>query len=153
MEIVHYSLLQGRIISFACCCTRRTRILHRLPRQQAWCRRQLSRQVSDRVIVSVLGIVLQIFVSRSEVKMMFETRIGWTAVRHGVEWNRPLCISMLFKLNADVNKRCACVCLASWCGFKVDLQFFFRGGKSPLERAREEGHVECVAALEAAGAK
>ena len=153
MEIVHYSLLQGRVISFACCCTRRPHILHRLPRQQAWCRRQLSRPVSDRVIDSVHGIVLQILFSRSEVNIMFETRIGWTAVHHGVEWNRPLCISMLFKLNADVNMRCACVCVAYWCGFKVDLQFFIRDGKSPLERAREEGHEKCIAALEAAGAK
>ena len=35
---------------------------------------------------------------------------------------------------------------------KVDLKLFRRDGESPVERARSNNHMECIAVLEAAGA-
>ena len=58
---------------------------------------------------------------------------GCSAVRYAAANDQSLCIETLVKLKADVNIRST-------------------DGKSPLDRAKEEGHTMCIAALEAAGA-
>ena len=58
---------------------------------------------------------------------------GCSAVRYAAANDKSLCIETLVKLKADVNIRST-------------------DGKSPLDRAKEEGYTKCIAALEAAGA-
>jgi ankyrin repeat protein len=58
---------------------------------------------------------------------------GWTAVFVAVLFNSPACIPTLVQLKADIT-----ICSGD--------------GKTPLEKAKEQGFSQCVAALEAAGA-
>ncbi len=77
---------------------------------------------------------------------------GRTAVYWAVHYNHAACVEALVRMKADVNMRDECADLASCCVCKVDVECFCRTGQSPLETAKLQRHMECIAALEAAGA-
>ena len=73
---------------------------------------------------------IDMLVTKYGVDVNVQNKTGWTAVFVAVLFNSPACIPTLVQLKADVNIRSG-------------------DGKTPLEKAKEEGLSQCVAALEA----